>query len=156
MDLRSMVDAYEQATARFLRAVAEAPEDGFDRRTGGGWSARQVVHHVADSEAQSYVRLRRLLAEPPGSTIQGYDEAAWAASPVLGYEELPIGPSVAVIRAVRGASLVLLGRLGPEDLDRAGVHTESGPYTVRDWIDTYTRHPVEHAEQLEEALRGLP
>jgi len=155
MDLHAAADAYARATAHFLEAVEATPDDLLDVHGEGGWSARQVVHHVADSETQSYARLRRLLAEPAGSTIQGYDEAAWAAEPLLGYTELPIAPSVAVVRAVRAASLVVLARLGPEDLERSGTHTESGTYTVGDWVRTYTAHPVEHADQLERAVRGL-
>lgn len=155
MDLRAAVDAYAAATARFLAAVDATPEDLLDAHGEGGWSARQVVHHVADSEVQSYARLRRLLAEPAGSTIEGYDEAAWAEAPVLGYEALPIAPSIAVVRAVRAASLVVLARLGLEDLERFGTHTESGTYTVDDWVRIYTAHPVEHADQLERSVRGL-
>jgi hypothetical protein len=155
MNPHVMMDDYARATERFLDAVAATADDLLDTHGEGGWSARQIVHHVADSEAQSYARLRRLLAEPAGSTIEGYDEAAWADAPVLGYRDLPIGPSIAVIGSVRAASLAVLSRIGPDDLDRAGTHTESGSYTVRDWILTYVAHPVEHAEQLERAVRGL-
>jgi len=155
MDLHVTMDDYARATERFLDAVAATSDDLLDSHGEGGWSARQIVHHVADSEAQSYARLRRLLAEPAGSTIEGYDEAAWADAEVLGYRDLPIGPSIAVIRSVRAASLAVLSRIGPDDLDRAGTHTESGSYTVRDWVRTYVVHPVEHAEQLERAVRGL-
>jgi hypothetical protein len=155
MELHAAIIDYARATERFLTAVAATADDLLDTHGEGGWSARRIVHHVADSEAQSYARLRRLLAEPAGSTIEGYDEAAWADAQVLGYRDLPIGPSVAVIRSVRAASLVVLARVGPDDLDRAGTHTESGSYTVRDWVLTYVAHPVEHADQLERAVRGL-
>ena len=93
-----------------------------------------VIHHVADSETNSYVRLRRLLAEPAGTVIQGYDEAQWAQ--VLHYDR-PVGLSLAVFRAVRDSSAELLDLITPDDLARAGVHSESGPYTVADWLDTY-------------------
>ena len=76
MNISELCDDYADATNDFLRAaaVAAAQPDQLDRHVEGGWSARQVIHHVADSETQSGIRLRRLLAEPAGSLIQGYDE----------------------------------------------------------------------------------
>ncbi|HQU25484.1 MAG TPA: DinB family protein [Acidimicrobiales bacterium] len=147
----SFVADYRAATEDFLAAAALAEPADLDRRRAGGWSARQVIHHVADSETQSYARLRRLLAEP-GTLIQGYDEGAWAACATLGYEELPVEHALDVIRAVRTASADLLERLAPEDLALEGRHSESGAYSVATWLETYTRHPREHARQLAEAL----
>ena len=127
--------------------------DDLDKQAEEGWTPRQVVHHLADSEAQSYARLRRLLAEPEGTIIQGYDEGAWADSPLLGYTELPIENSLAVFNSVRAASLDILRRLSPHDLERRGVHSESGEYSVRKWASTYTNHPREHSEQILKAIR---
>jgi hypothetical protein len=152
MDFDAVADDYDEATVAFLEAAHEATLENLDRHLDGGWSARQIIHHVADSEAQSYARLRRLLAEPIGSVIQGYDEAAWARCERLGYEELPVEGSLAVFIAVRDASSLLLRRLVPEDLERHGTHTESGRYDLATWLDTYARHPREHAAQLREAL----
>ena len=151
-DISGIAADYERATAAFIAAAAEAAPEELDRHHPEGWSARQVIHHVADSEAQSYARLRRLMAEPE-PIIQGYDEAAWACAPALGYTELPIENSLAVFAAVRASSLDIIRRLTPDDLERAGVHTESGPYSVRTWLATYSAHPAEHADQLRRALR---
>ncbi len=87
--------------------IAALSKTELDKHQPEGWSPRQVIHHLADSEAQSYARLRRLIAEPTGSVIQGYDEAAWANSEILGYTELPIENSLSVLLAVRSASLDL-------------------------------------------------
>jgi hypothetical protein len=92
MSLAHDIADYEAATTHFLDAADHVTAQNIDHHVEGGWSARQVIHHVADSEAQSYARLRRLLAEPAGSTILGYDEAAWAECVALGYVELPTGP----------------------------------------------------------------
>jgi hypothetical protein len=154
MSLADDVAAYSMATSHFLHDAEIVNDDNLDRHIDGGWSARQVIHHVADSEAQSYARLRRLLAEPLGCVIQGYDEAAWAQCEVLGYLELPIKQSAVVFIAVRGSSLDILRRLKPPDLERYGEHTESGRYTVAMWLDSYTRHPREHAAQLIEAINA--
>lgn len=149
----AIAEEYASATKFFLDCAGTVTTSTIDVRHPNGWSARQVIHHVADSEAQSYARLRRLLAEP-SPVIQGYDEAAWAQSPVLGYSELPTDNALAVFTAVRAASLDLIRRLRHEDLDTAGMHTESGPYTVATWLANYSRHPVEHGEQLLRALRA--
>jgi hypothetical protein len=151
-DISAIADAYERATAEFLAAAGSVTPADLDLRHPDGWSARQVIHHVADSEAQSYARLRRLLAEPD-PVIQGYDEAAWASAPGLGYTELPVENSLAVFAAVRASSLDLIRRLTPADLDRTGTHTESGSYSVRTWLATYSAHPAEHADQVRRALR---
>jgi hypothetical protein len=116
-----------------------------------GWTARQVIHHVADSEAQSYARLRRLVAEP-GTVIQGYDEAAWGENKTLGYGELPIEISMDVFRAVRASSLEILKRLTEKQLENSGVHSETGEYTIGKWLATYIKHPMEHAEQIRSGL----
>lgn len=149
-------EAYAAGTQFLLAAAAKVTPQNIDTHAAGEWSARQCIHHLADSEAQSYARLRRLLAEPAGSVIQGYDESAWAASPILGYADLPIENSLAVFTSVRAASLDLIRRLDPVDLDREGVHTEVGAYSVRRWLQTYARHPVDHGEQLLRALEGRP
>ena len=146
--------SYEQATHYFFSCVEQVDDSNLDNHHPDGWSARQVIHHMADSEVQSYARLRRLLAEPEGSIIQGYDEAAWAQCQVLGYEELPIQPSLDAIRAVRNSSHIILTRLTESDLNRFGTHTESGPYTVSDWLRIYTEHPREHGDQLLRALQS--
>lgn len=153
MELADALDAYRAATDLFLAVAEGADADRLDRRRGGEWSARQVIHHVADSETHSYLRLRRLLAEP-GTLIQGYDEAAWAECAALGYAELPVAHALAVVRAVRTGSADVLARLGPEDLARSGEHSESGPYTLTRWLEIYTRHPIDHARQLAEALEA--
>lgn len=150
-DLAAAVASYRAATDEFLAVAAALPADELDRRPPepGGWTPRMVIHHVADSETNSYVRLRRLLAEPAGSTIQGYDEGRWAQ--VLHYDR-PVAGSLAVFAAVRASSAELLDTLDPADLARAGVHTESGPYTLADWLRTYVAHARDHAEQIRAAL----
>jgi DinB superfamily len=147
MDLKIAVDSYSQATAEFLSVASQLTESELDASKTRGWTPRQVIHHVADSEAQSYARLRRLIAEP-GTEIQGYDEAGWGANETLGYEVLPVGPSLDVFNAVRASSLEIIKRLKPEQLANSGIHTESGSYSLSTWLETYISHPLEHAAQI--------
>jgi DinB superfamily len=151
MSIDQIAADYQAATREFLSLAKSLKEIDFDRSDAEGWTPRQVIHHVADSEAQSYARLRRLIAEP-GTIIQGYDEGKWAESSTLGYTEAPVDSAIAVFEAVREASYLLLLRLSESELDNKGTHSESGEYSIRDWIRSYTNHPTDHAEQIRKQL----
>lgn len=152
MDINDYAREFEGSTQYFADTVTALSDGDLDRHQPEGWSPRQVIHHVADSESQSYVRLRRLVAEPVGSLIQGYDEGAWAENKTLGYEELPVENSFAVFLSVRAASLEIIKRLSTEDFEKYGEHSESGKYTVQKWLETYTKHPRDHADQIKSAV----
>ena len=153
-EMTQLIADYNRGTAEVEAALAGISGERLDARIDGEWSARMVVHHLADSETNSYVRLRRLLAEEPGTVIQGYDEARWARTPELGYDTAPIERSLDVFRAVRAASSDVLARLTTADLERHGVHTQSGAYTLLDWLRIYAAHALEHAEQMRTAARA--
>jgi DinB superfamily len=143
-----LVARYRAGAAEVDAAIAGATDAELDAvPPDGGWTARMVVHHLADSEANSYVRVRTLVAED-APTIQGYDEAEFARR--LHYDR-PVEASLAVFRAVRASTSDLLGRLGDEDWDRAGTHTESGAYSVDDWLEIYAAHAFDHADQIRRA-----
>lgn len=151
MNIQEIASAYEAATKEFLQIVATVPADKLDINDGENWSSRQVIHHCADSEAQSYARLRRLVAEP-NPVIQGYDENLWAKDATLGYADLPVDNSIAVFTAVRAASLDIIKRLKPEQLELKGTHSEAGEYSLQRWLETYTRHANDHANQIKKNL----
>lgn len=152
MSMNEIAADYQAATREFLTLAKSLSDSDYDRSDAEGWTPRQVIHHVADSEAQSYARLRRLIAEP-GTIIQGYDEGKWAESATLGYSEAPIESAIAVFTAVREASYLLLLRLDERQLDNKGTHSESGEYSIRDWIRSYTNHPTDHANQIRAQLK---
>jgi hypothetical protein len=152
-DALDLVARYRAGVTLVDDALSGADDAALDRRptAPGSWSAREVVHHLADSETNSYVRLRRLLAEEAPTSIQGYDEATWAR--VLPYDG-PIDAPLAVFRAVRLSTGLLLEHLTDADLAKAGQHTDSGPYSVRDWLRIYADHAEAHAAQIREARTG--
>jgi hypothetical protein len=151
INIQEIAGAYEAATKEFLHIASAVPADKLDLNDGENWSSRQVIHHCADSEAQSYARLRRLVAEP-NPVIQGYDENLWAKDLTLGYTDLPVENSLAVFAAVRAASLDIIRRLKPEQLELKGTHTEAGEYSLKRWLETYTRHANNHADQIKQNL----
>ncbi len=145
------LDRFRTGASDLDEALAGIRDADFDRtQASGGWTARQIVHHLADSEAMAYIRLRRLVADED-PVIQAYDEPTWARR--LHYER-PVAASVAVVRAVRAASLQLLEALTPEEWERTGTHTESGPYSVDRWLGIYAEHTHDHADQIRRARSG--
>ena len=150
--MQELAEKYQKATQEFLNLVAQISPNQLDKADKEGWTPRQVIHHLADSEAQSYSRLRRLIAEP-GSLIQGYDENKWAESSKLGYKSEDIKSAIEVFKAVRQASYELIKRLSEKDLEIEGTHSESGAYSIGKWIKTYTNHPLDHANQIREQLK---
>ena len=132
-----------------VAAVAALGPDAIDRRPAPDeWSARQVVHHLADSETMSATRIRRLIADDEPVLIQGYDEPVWATR--LHYDR-PIEGSLALLRAVRAATADLLDRMTEAAWARTGTHSESGSYSAEDWLEIYASHCHEHADQIRRA-----
>lgn len=131
------------------RVIAESLEGitnaGMDAREGPDeWSPREVVHHLADSEMASALRLRRLLAEE-NPEIVGYDQEAYAR---ILYYDRPIEPSLQAFRYARESTAQLLERMTDVEWSRAGTHSESGRYSIEGWLEIYAVHAHEHAEQI--------
>ena len=111
----------------------------------GKWSAREIVHHLGDSESTSAWRLRKLLVED-NPVIQGYDEAQFASK--LRYNERDMAPALEAFRSARATTTQLLTLITEEEWKREGVHSESGRYTMDDWLVIYAAHAHNHAAQI--------
>jgi hypothetical protein len=134
------------------RAVAEAllritPAE-LDARPGEGrWSAREVVHHLADSEMSGALRLRLILAEDR-PTIQGYDQDEFARR--LHYDR-PHEASLELFRYARETTAELLEMMSPSDWIREATHTTAGAFGAERWLQIYAPHAHKHARQIREA-----
>jgi hypothetical protein len=133
------------------RAVVEAlegiTEDELDRAADGEWTPRQIAHHLADSEMNSAIRIRKLLAEPD-AVIQGYDEKAFAERLT---SDRPIEPSLQAFRWARETCFQLLDRMTEADWRIVGSHSESGAYGTEEWLKIYAAHGHDHAAQIKRA-----
>jgi hypothetical protein len=118
----------------------------------GKWSAREIVQHLADSEMNSAIRLRKLLTED-SPQIQGYDQEDYAAR--LRYNERDIAPALDALRGARATTSQLLDAMREEDWTRAGTHSESGRYTAEDWLRIYAAHAHNHASQIDRLREAL-
>jgi hypothetical protein len=144
-----LVELYKEGTRVFAEALQGITDRELDAPPGPEeWTAREVVHHMADSEMTSAIRLRRLIAED-APTIQGYDQEEYAQR--LFYAERPIEASVEAVAAARKTTAEILDRLDEEQWARAGRHTESGPYGVEAWLEIYAAHAHDHADQIRRA-----
>ncbi len=118
----------------------------------GKWSACEIVHHLADSESISAIRLRRLLAEE-FPVIYGYDQEVYAV--ILRYNLRELEPALDQFRAVRATTTQLLNALSEDDWKRPGWHTEHGLYTAETWLDIYAAHAHNHAAQIRRLREAL-
>lgn len=150
---RELVERYRSGTEAFMEAARAIPEAELDTRPSPeDWTAREIVHHFADAEMRSAIRLRQLIAED-APVIQGYDESTYART--LHYDR-PIGSSLDAALASRRATAELLERLTEEEWSRSGTHTEDGPYSVETWLQIYVAHAFDHVDQIRRARAGNP
>jgi hypothetical protein len=147
-DRTELIRRYREGFAAVEAALAGASAAELDRPDADGWTAREVVHHLADSEMTSALRLRKLIAEP-NPVIWGYDEELYAKS--LWYGDRPMEPSLLALKAARESTASILDHLSEADWARQGWHTESGPYSVQKWLEIYAAHAHEHADQIRRA-----
>lgn len=150
---RALIEQYKAGYAEVTAALADFPAARLTAHPiPAKWSAAQIVHHLADSEAQSATRLRKLLAEPH-PVIQGYDQDAWAEA--LRYEERPIEPALAAFKSARETTAQLLDIMSEDDWRKLGWHTEGGSYHAERWLEIYAVHAHGHAQQIERLKQAL-
>lgn len=142
---QQLIERYRQGYAAVTAALEGATDADLDRRPAPGkWTAREIVHHLADSEMTSAIRLRRLIAED-NPVIVGYDQEQFAR--VLRYDR-PIAASLAAFRAARETTAEILDRLTEAEWQRTGTHTEAGEFGVQTWLKIYAVHAHDHADQI--------
>jgi hypothetical protein len=143
---KELIALYKDGYRAVAEVMAGAPEDELDTAPAPGkWTAREIVHHLGDSEMTSAVRLRLLIAMP-SPQIVGYDQEVFAQR--LYYKERPVEASLDALNAARRTSTEILERLGEADWRREGIHTEMGRYTVERWLEIYSVHAHAHADQI--------
>jgi hypothetical protein len=142
---KTLIDQYKDGYRVVADALVGAKDSDLDARPAPGkWTAREVVHHLADSEMTSAMRLRLLLAVD-GASIIGYDQDEFARRL---YYDRPIEASLEAFKAARRTTAEILDRMTEEDWRREGSHTEHGRYTVERWLEIYATHAHKHAEQI--------
>jgi hypothetical protein len=111
----------------------------------GGWTVRQVVHHVVDSHLNSYIRFRFALTEDE-PTIKPYDEAVWAE--LIDAKSSPVEVSLALLEPLHERWVTLLRSLTPEDFKRQFRHPEIGAVTLEKNVGLYAWHGKHHTAHI--------
>lgn len=111
----------------------------------GGWTGRQVVHHLADSHVNAHVRFRRTLTEAR-PTLEPYDQTAWAE--LADGRTLPVAPSLDVLAGIHARLAGLLSDLAPADFERPFDHAEGYDGTVDTLLQLYAWHGRHHLGHL--------
>jgi hypothetical protein len=139
--------------AELRAAVAGLTESQLDSPyRPGGWTVRQLIHHVADSHTNAYVRCRLALTED-WPTIKPYDEARWAE--LADARTLPVEISLILLEALHRRWVALLKSLSEPDWQQGYVHPESGRQTLEQvalLYDWHSRHHTAHVTGLRERM----
>jgi uncharacterized damage-inducible protein DinB len=140
------IDAIRRTPARLRAAVKGLSEAQLDTPyREGGWTVRQVVHHVVDSHVNAYVRFKLALTEE-NPTIKPYQEKLWAE--LSDAKTLPVESSLAILEALHARWVALLDTLDPEQFRRTLHHPESGDMTVDSLLEVYGWHGPHHEAHI--------
>ena len=111
----------------------------------GGWTVRQVAHHLADSHMNAYVRCRLALTETK-PTVKPYDEASWAE--LEDSRNAPIDISLSLLDALHLRWVRLLRSLAEEDFAREYIHPDDGLVTIEKMVAVYAWHGTHHIAHI--------
>ena len=139
------IDVLRRLPANLRLAVQGLDETQLDTPyRDGGWTVRQLVHHVADSHMNSYIRVKLALTEN-APTISAYDEAAWARLPD---SALPVEVSLSLVGAVHARFVSLFEAMSEADFEKSFTHPERGPVTLSSNLALYAWHSQHHTAHV--------
>ena len=142
---REFIDAIAETPARLAAAVAGLTPAQLDTPyRPGGWTVRQVVHHLADSHMNGFVRFKLALTEVE-PTIKPYDEARWAELPDA---KAAIEPSLVLLQNLHTRWDILLRALTSADFARKFTHPEIGRISLDDYLQEYAWHGRHHVAHI--------
>ena len=148
-----LIDQIEQAPAQLRHTVAGLTEEQVDTPyRPGGWTVRQVVHHLSDSHMNTYVRFRLALTEDE-PTIKPYAQERWAA--LEDARTAPVGLSLSLLESLHGRWVLLLRSLRAADFARTFRHPEMGVLTLDKYLGLvawHGRHHIAHITSLRERM----
>lgn len=140
------IDVIARTPAALRRALDGLTDEQLDTPyRPGGWSVRQVAHHVPDSHMQAYTRFKLALTEDE-PTIKPYDEAAWAH--MADMRVVPVSVSLALLEALHERWDAVLRAMSATDFTRVLVHPENGRMTLDQMLSTYAWHGPHHVAHV--------
>jgi uncharacterized damage-inducible protein DinB len=146
---RTCIRQIADAPAALRAAVAGLAERQLDTPyRPGGWTIRQVVHHVPESHMNAFIRFKLALTES-NPTIKPYDEAAWAG--VADTARTPVDTSLRLLEALHERWVILLESMGAEEFARPLHHPDRGPMTLDMMLQMYAWHGRHHVAHIRSA-----
>ena len=153
----------EQDRQKLIEAIRRLPEDlasAVDSLSDGeldtpyrdgGWTPRQVVHHLADSHLNAFVRMKLMLTEDR-PTLKPYNQDAWAATKDCA--GMPVSPSIAILTGLHERWVALLKSVPADAWARTAFHPEDGDVTLEGLLKTYAKHGERHLQHILSVRRG--
>jgi len=139
------IDTLAAAPDRFRDAVRGLSEEQLDTPyRDGGWTIRQVCHHVADSHMNSFIRFRLALTEDE-PIVKPYDEAKWA---LIADAEMPVEPSLCLLSCLHHRMVVMLRSLSDAEFARTFRHPENGLMDLNTNLALYAWHSRHHEAHI--------
>ncbi len=144
-DRSNLIAAIERLPAEAEAAVAGLDEAALDTPyREGGWSPRQVIHHLADSHMNALIRMRLVITEDHPA-IKPYDQDAWAA---LSDSAMPVAPSLSILAGLHSRGTHFLRSLPDDAFSRTAFHPEHGDLTLDRLVEIYGKHGSTHCRQI--------
>jgi uncharacterized damage-inducible protein DinB len=135
-----------QLPAKLREAVAGLNDAQLDTPyREGGWNSRQVVHHVADSHANSFIRFKLALTED-WPTIKAYDEAAWAE--LADSRTLPVAISLQLLDGLHTRWVAVVESMREADFEKGYIHPKMGRQTLSQALALYAWHSRHHTAHI--------
>lgn len=146
---QELIAKYATAFDEFEAALNAIPKEAWlFKPAPDAWSVHENIIHLLDSETNSFLRARRLVAEP-GLPLMAYDQDLWAVK--LDYHSENIDDALALTRLVRKVTYDFIKDLPDDVWSNTVVHPEyDEPYSFEKWLRIYSNHPRAHAEQITE------
>jgi hypothetical protein len=142
----SRIAVIENAPALFREAVRGLSDAQLDTPyRPGGWTVRQVVHHVADSHMNSFVRFRLALTED-NPAVKGYDQVKW--SELADSRTVPVESSLSLLTGLHARWTALLRSMTDSDFARTFAHSELGAVPLEQILALYAWHTRHHAAHI--------
>ena len=142
------IESYGRAYETLVEGVKQFPVEMWHfKASPEGWSIHEILIHITDSEANSYIRCRRFIAEPK-SSVMSYDEMQWARA--LNYAGQSTQEALELFKGLRRSSYQLIRELPEATWQNTVYHPENGIMTMDDWLYVYERHIPDHLAQMRE------